>query len=522
MKSKKIYPVILSGGSGTRLWPMSRSAMPKQFLPLMSEKSMFVETLNRVSGNIEISSSKNSDLSSSAETKRILRAADHFHDPIIVGNKDHEHLIKQQLKQANIEAGAIILEPVAKNTAPAIALAAYHILNHEPDSIMLVMPSDHVIDNDENFYDAIELAYKECNRGKLVTFGIKPDYPETGYGYIESGTELNNRNKTHSYDLNRFVEKPALAHAENMLKQGNYYWNSGIFMFSALQYINELAENQPDMVVEVNQAYLHASHHENVIQPVTVYFEASPAESVDYAVMEHTNKAAVVEGLFKWSDAGSWLSLLENGDKDMYGNVTSGNVVMDTTSDCYIRSNKKLVSTIGLHDLIVVDTDDALLISHKNRTQDVKKVVDKLNLQNREETKQPATVNRPWGTYTSIDQGLQHQVKHITVEPGGVLSKQYHHHRSEHWIVVHGVAEVEVGDEELILAANESVYIPKGEVHRLKNNGKETLNLIEVQCGTYLGEDDIVRLEDNYGRVDTAIDVLASQNTAQEQRNVLS
>ncbi len=498
MKSKKIYPVILSGGSGTRLWPMSRSAMPKQFLPLMSEKSMFVETLNRV---------KNTD---------------DFNAPIIVGNKDHEHLIKQQLKEANIDAGAIILEPVAKNTAPAIALAAYHILSTEPDSIMLVMPSDHVIDNDEHFYDAIELAHNECNRGKMVTFGIKPDYPETGYGYIESGEELNNRNKTRAFNLKQFVEKPQLSVAEDMLAQGNFYWNSGIFMFSALQYINELAENQPDMVVEVNQAYLHASHHENVIHPVTVYFESLPAVSVDYAVMEHTNKASVVEGLFKWSDAGSWLSLLENGDKDMYGNVTSGNVVMDSTADCYIRSNKKLVSTIGLHDLIVVDTDDALLISHKNRSQDVKKVVDKLNLQNREETKQPATVNRPWGTYTSIDQGSQHQVKHITVEPGGVLSKQYHHHRSEHWIVVHGVAVVEVGEDELILGPNESVYIPKGEVHRLKNNGTETLNLIEVQCGNYLGEDDIVRLEDNYGRIDTTLNVLTSQNVAQEQRSLLS
>lgn len=492
MKSKRIYPVILSGGSGTRLWPMSRSAMPKQFLPLMSKQSMFVETINRV------------------------KDSDTFHKPIIVGNKDHEHLIKQQLNEAKMKAGAIILEPMAKNTAPAIALAAYHILNHEPDSIMLVMPSDHLIENNQDFYDAIELADHECNRGKLVTFGIKPNYPETGYGYIESGEELHSRNKTHAFNLNRFVEKPKQATAEDMLAQGNYYWNSGIFMFSALQYINELAHKQPDIVVEVNKAYLHANHEENVIEPEAEYFSASPADSVDYAVMEHTDKAAMVEGLFNWSDAGSWLSLWDNSEKDNANNVVSGDVMTDSTAGCYIRSGKRLISTIGVHDLVIVDTDDALLIANKKRSQDVKKVVNELKLQTREEAKQPATVNRPWGTYTSIDQGMQHQVKHITVEPGGVLSKQYHHHRSEHWIVVHGVAEVEVGDEQLLLGANESVYIPKGEVHRLTNNGKETLNLIEVQCGNYLGEDDIVRLEDNYGRVDESIDVLANQVSSQQ------
>lgn len=491
MRSKKIYPVILSGGSGSRLWPMSRSAMPKQFLPLLSEKSMFIETLERV-----------------ADT-------DLFHAPIIVGNDDHKHLIKNQLKDAGMEAQAIILEPVARNTAPAIALAAYHILNHEPDSIMLVMPSDHVIENDQNFYDAIDLANDECHRGKMVTFGIKPDYPETGYGYIKSGSELHTRNETRAFNLDRFVEKPKITVAENMLAQGNYYWNSGIFMFSALQYINELAENQPDMVVEVNKAYLHASHDGNVINPEADYFAASPAESVDYAVMEHTDKAAVVEGLFKWSDAGSWLSLWENGEKDRRNNVTTGDVMMDYTNDCYIRGGKRLITTIGLHDLVIVDTDDALLIANKKRSQDVKNIVNELNLNSREEAIQPATVNRPWGTYTSINQGSKHQVKQITVEPGGVLSKQYHHHRSEHWIVVHGVAEVEVGDEQLILGANESVYIPKGDVHRLTNNGKETLVLIEVQCGDYLGEDDIVRLEDNYGRVASTTDAVIHQATAQ-------
>lgn len=498
MKSKKIYPVILSGGSGSRLWPMSRSAMPKQFLPLMSEKSLFIETLNRVT---------NTDI---------------FNEPIIVGNKKHQHLIKNQLKEAGIEAGAIILEPVAKNTAPAIALAAYHILNHEPDSILLVMPSDHVIDNDQNFYDAIELAEKECHRGKMVTFGIKPDYPETGYGYIESGSELHSRNETRAFDLNSFVEKPKQTAAEEMLAKGNYYWNSGIFMFSALQYINELAKNEPDMVVEVNKAYLYGKRTDNVIEPETEYFEASPAESVDYAVMEHTDKAAVVEGLFKWSDAGSWLSLWDSSNKNNANNVISGDVMTDSTAECYIRGGKRLISTIGVHDLVIVDTDDALLIANKKRTQDVKNVVNNLNLSAREEATQPATVRRPWGTYTSIDQGMQHQVKHITVEPGGVLSKQYHHHRSEHWIVVHGVAEVEVGEEQLILGANESVYIPKGEVHRLTNNGKKTLNLIEVQCGAYLGEDDIVRLEDNYGRVDAAVDVLGNQGTVQTQTSLVS
>ncbi len=482
MKSKKIYPVILSGGSGTRLWPMSRSAMPKQFLPLMSEKSLFIETLIRVADK------------------------DMFHAPIIVGNAEHNYLIMNQLKEANIEAGAIILEPVAKNTAPAIALAAYHILNTEPDSIMLVMPSDHMSDNDHNFYDAIELANTACHRGNMVTFGIKPDYPETGYGYIEYGSELLAHNKIRAFNLNRFVEKPKQAAAEEMLAQGNYYWNSGIFMFSALQYINELAKKQPDMVVEVNKAYLYASHNNNVIKPEENYFNASPAESIDYAVMEHTNKGVVVEGLFKWFDAGSWLSLWDNNEKDKANNVVSGDVMTDSTTECYIRGGKRLISTINVHDLVIVDTDDALLIANKKRSQDVKTVVNNLNLNSREEANQPATVRRPWGTYTSIDQGLRHQVKHITVEPGGVLSKQYHHHRSEHWIVVHGVAEVEVGDKELMLDANESVYIPKGEVHRLTNNGKETLNLIEVQCGTYLGEDDIVRLEDNYGRVEQAAD----------------
>ncbi len=489
MKSKKIYPVILSGGSGTRLWPMSRSAKPKQFLPLMSENSMFVETLNRVTNS------------------------DEFHAPIIVGNEQHQHLIKSQLKQAGLEAGAIILEPVAKNTAPAIALAAYHILNQEPDSVMLVMPSDHVIDNDQTFYDAIELGLNACHKGRMVTFGIKPGYPETGYGYIKTGTEILNLNETHAFNLDRFVEKPKQSVAEDMLTKGNYLWNSGIFMFSALQYINELAANNPDMVVEVNKAYMHRRCVDNIIEPESESFDAVTADSVDYAVMEHTNKAAVVEGLFKWSDAGSWLSLWDTSHKDRHNNVVSGDVMTDSTTNCYIRGGKRLISTIGVYDLVVVDTDDALLITNKKRAQDVKSVVNNLNLNAREEAKQTATVNRPWGTYTSVDQGQQHQVKHITVEPGGVLSKQYHHHRSEHWIVVHGVAEVEVGDEQLILGVNESVYIPKGEIHRLTNNGKETLNLIEVQCGDYLGEDDIVRLEDNYGRVDQDVDTFINKQS---------
>ena len=481
MLAIKVHPVILSGGSGSRLWPLSRATMPKQFLPLFSDESMFVTTLNRVN------------------------EPDFFSKPIIVSNKDHRFLITEQLKQAELEANALILEPCAKNTAPAIALAAFHILEHASDSLMLVMPSDHVIRDVDKFHSAVEAAYEACQHGKLVTFGIEPTCPETGYGYIQSGNQLFEETHSNLFDLTRFVEKPNKETAEAMLQEGGYHWNSGIFLFSALQYLNELSETHPEMVYLAQQAYNHARRDDTIIEPYHEFFNQCESDSIDYAVMEHTDNAAVVKTDFYWSDAGSWLNVWQEQEKDEDNNVVLGDVITDDTQNCYIRSNKKLVTTVGVEDLIIVDTEDALLVADKSKSQDVKKIVEGLDEQARPESKLAHTVNRPWGTYKSIDQGTRHQVKHITVEPGSSLSLQYHHHRSEHWIVVEGVAEVQVGDQHLLVGTNESVYIEKEEVHRLTNNGDKTLHLIEVQCGNYLGEDDIVRLEDNYGRVNNKV-----------------
>jgi mannose-1-phosphate guanylyltransferase/mannose-6-phosphate isomerase len=470
----KIVPVILSGGSGSRLWPLSRKALPKQLLALTGAQTMIQETAARVQG-------------------------ESFAAPLVISNQEHRFLIAEQLRAAGLAHAGIILEPVGRNTAPAAAIAALKVAEVDADALILLLPSDHVVGDRAAFHAAVQVAAKAAEGGALVTFGIRPAGPETGYGYIKSAAPLTGAPGALAID--RFVEKPDRATAEGYVASGDYFWNSGMFLFRAGVLLGELARLQPRMLDACRDALGHAHRDMDFIRLGEPAFVACPSDSLDYAVMEHARKAAVVPVEMGWNDVGSWQSLWDIADRDGGGNAIKGDVVTEKSKNSYIRSEGPLVAVVGVEDLVVVATKDAVLVSHKGASQDVKKIVDQLDAAGRDKHVLHAVVHRPWGTYESIDSGANFQVKHIMVKPGAKLSLQMHHHRAEHWIVVDGTALVTCDDRQFVLKANESTYIPLGAKHRLENPGKVPLDLIEVQSGAYLGEDDIVRFEDTYGRV---------------------
>ncbi|MFC0153567.1 mannose-1-phosphate guanylyltransferase/mannose-6-phosphate isomerase [Xanthomonas dyei] len=463
-----VLPIILSGGSGTRLWPLSRESYPKQFLPLVGDKSMLQATWLRsapVAG----------------------------HAPIVVANEEHRFMAAEQLQQLGVKPSAILLEPKGRNTAPAIAVAALEAMRNGADPLLLVLPSDHVIQNEAAFQAAVTAAAAAAEQGKLVTFGIKPTAPETGYGYIKAGSG------TGATAVERFVEKPDLATAQGYLASGEYYWNSGMFLFRASRYLEELRKFHPAIADACQKAWENGKRDADFTRLDKDAFAASPSDSIDYAVMEKTADAVVVPLDAGWNDVGSWSSLLDVSEQDAHGNAHHGDVIQVDCRNTYAYGSR-LIAMVGLEDVVVVETPDAVLVGHRDRIQEVKDVVGRIKADGRSEATWHRKVYRPWGAYDSIDMGQRHQVKRITVKPGAVLSLQMHHHRAEHWIVVSGTAEVTRGDEVLLLTENQSTYIPLGVTHRLRNPGKLPLELIEVQSGSYLGEDDIVRFEDTYGR----------------------
>ena len=468
-----LHPVILSGGSGSRLWPLSRQNQPKQFLDLLGTGSLYQETVRRA--------------------RRLPDTA----PPVTVCSEGHRFMVGEQLHEIDQASGGILLEPVARNTAPAIALAAAHVLRTDKQGIMLVMPADHLIQDEQAYREAMESSIALAEAGWLVTFGIRPDAPATGFGYIQSGEAISEQ----AFKVRSFVEKPDVARAQAYLASGDYAWNSGMFAFRADRYLEELAKYQPAIHEAVLKAYATAQADLDFIRVDETAFAASPDDSIDYAVMEHTDRAAVVPVSCGWSDIGSWSSLWAVAEQDADGNYYEGDVITTDTKGSLVKaSDRRIVATVGVEDLIIVDTPDATLVARKDRVQDVKLIVEQLKAAGRQEHLFHRKVYRPWGNYDSIDMGERFQVKRIVVKPGAALSLQKHHKRAEHWIVVSGVAEVTCDDKVFELRENESTYIPLGSVHRLRNRGEEPVELIEVQSGHYLGEDDIVRLEDVYGR----------------------
>lgn len=468
-----ITPVILAGGSGTRLWPLSRKMYPKQFLPLSSELSMLQETIARLAG-IKTS------------------------DPQVICNEEHRFLVAEQMRKTGLKT-KILLEPVGRNTAPAIALSALELKESGQGSmVMLVLAADHIIENVSAFHCAINTALPQAEVGKLVTFGIVPTEPATGYGYIRGAS---NPNADPVMSVSAFVEKPDLDTAASYLDSGDYFWNSGMFMFRADRYLEELATHRPDMLSACERAMKGISYDLDFIRVDHSAFAACPEDSIDYAVMEKTDQAVVVPMDAGWSDVGSWSALWDVKEKDENNNVVQGDVMLKGTTNSFVYGHERLVAALGVDDLVIVDTKDALLVAAKDKVQDVKTIVEGIKEQHRTEHVQHREVYRPWGKYDSIDHGPRYQVKRITVNPNGKLSLQKHHHRAEHWIVVKGTAEVRCGDKTLLLSENQSTYIPLGEVHQLHNPGKMPLEIIEVQSGSYLAEDDIVRFEDEYGRI---------------------
>ncbi|MDQ3206168.1 MAG: mannose-1-phosphate guanylyltransferase/mannose-6-phosphate isomerase [Pseudomonadota bacterium] len=473
-----LHPVILSGGSGTRLWPLSRQNQPKQFLALIGSRSLFQETVLRAC------------------------ALPGAQLPVTVCSEDHRFTVGEQMRAIGVDSGGILLEPVARNTAPAIALAALHALRSDDSALLLVMPADHLIEDEAAFRSAVEIARVHAERDWLVAFGINPDYAETGYGYIRRGQSLAGAGDTGSgYRIERFIEKPDLATAQCYVAQGGYAWNSGMFLFSARRFLEELGLHAPEILRRVEESYAGARQDLDFIRIDPGPFEACPSTSIDYAVMEKTSRAAVVPVSCGWSDIGSWSSLWSVAERDGQGNRVEGDVIsVDTTGSLIRASERRLIATIGVDDLVIIDTPDATLVARKDRVQEVKTIVDRLKSAGRTEHLVHRKVYRPWGSYDSIGVGARFQVKKIVVNPGAALSLQQHRHRAEHWIVVSGVAEVTCDERVFDLRENESTYIPLGSVHRLRNCGDVPVELIEVQSGNYLGEDDIVRLEDVYGR----------------------
>lgn len=467
-----ILPVIMAGGSGSRLWPFSRQLFPKQFLTLSGENSMLQATALRLSG-IE------------------------HEAPVVICGEEHRFSVAEQFRVSNIENSGIILEPAGRNTAPAIALAAFNAIKNGDDPLLLVLAADHVIKDEAAFCSSVEKAAVHASTGKLVTFGIVPTAPETGYGYIKRGQV----EAETGFAVSDFVEKPDLATAEQYLASGDFYWNSGMFLFKASSYLNELKAHRPDIYSACESSMADTLPDQDFIRVNKEAFEKCPDDSVDYAVMEKTSQAVVVPMDCGWSDVGSWSALWDIEEKTAEGNVFKGDVLNVNTSNSYVNAQEKLVAVVGLDDVVVVETKDAILVSKKSDVQEVKQIVNQLKAEDRPEFKLHREVYRPWGKYDSVDNGERFQVKRITVKPGAKLSVQMHHHRAEHWIVVSGTAMVKNGDNEILLTENQSTYIPIGVVHALENPGKVDLELIEVQSGSYLGEDDIVRFEDRYGRV---------------------
>jgi mannose-1-phosphate guanylyltransferase len=466
-------PVIMAGGSGTRLWPLSRQLNPKQFLPLVDpDLTMLQATIQRLDG---------------------LEHA----TPRLICNENHRFLAAEQLRQLGLEEANIILEPVGRNTAPAIALAALQALSEQTDPIMLVLAADHLIQDVNAFHQSIAKALVLAESGKLVTFAITPTHPETGYGYLQMGAPVGEG----GFEVSRFVEKPDLATAQDYLAQGSYFWNSGMFMFRASRYIQELERFQPKIVSVCREALAKGAQDMHFTRVDSAIFSSSPDDSIDYAVMEKTSDAVMVPLNAGWSDIGSWSAIWDSGEKNEQGNLFKGDVLSENTSDSYVHATHRLVTTVGVENLIIVETKDAVLVAHKDHVQDVKKIVDQLKGCKRQEHTSHREVYRPWGVYDSIDNGERYQVKRITVKPGEKLSVQMHHHRAEHWIVVSGTARVTNGEKTYLVTENQSTYIPIGQIHALENPGMIPLELIEVQSGSYLGEDDIVRFEDIYGRV---------------------
>jgi mannose-1-phosphate guanylyltransferase/mannose-6-phosphate isomerase len=472
--TSKLHPVVLCGGAGSRLWPMSRQLLPKQFLPLVSERTMLQETVERLRGLAGVA------------------------PPTVVSNSEHRFLVAEQLRAIGAPPRAQILEPVGRNTAPAVAVAALALERADPDALMLVLPADHLIRDVETFHLAIGRAVEAARGGFLVTFGIRPDHAATGYGYIEGGEPLAGHASV--FRVARFVEKPDAATARRFLERGTFAWNSGMFVLGARRYLEELERHAPAMLAACRAAWAQAAIDLDFVRLDEAAFKACPADSIDYAVMEKTDAAAVVPVDIGWSDVGSWATLWEVGEKDASGNVLRGDVHVQGAENCYVRAEKRMVSVLGLADAVVVETDDAVLVASKEEAQKVKDIVGRLDAANRTEHVSHRRVYRPWGYYESIDAGDRFQVKRLMVKPGAALSLQMHHHRAEHWVVVSGTAKVTRGDEVRLVAENESTYIPIGTKHRLENPGKVPLHLIEVQSGGYLGEDDIVRFEDVYKR----------------------
>lgn len=465
-----MIPVILSGGSGTRLWPLSRAQYPKQFLPLMGENSLLQDTVLRV-----------------ADVPGVKA-------PVVISNEDHRFMVAEQLRAINCLPAQILLEPVARNTAPAVALAA---LSSAPDDILLVLPADHVIANTAAFHGALTSAADQARAGKLVTFGIVPDRAETGYGYIRA---LARAEASSVIPVEEFVEKPDSDTAQTYLNSGDYYWNSGMFAFQSGAYLQELNRWRPDILAACTRALADLTQDLDFSRVNKEAFAACPAESIDYAVMEHTDNAVVIPLQAGWDDVGSWSALWELGNRDEHGNAVHGDILVDNTRNSYLHAQSRLLATVGVDDLIVVETDDAVLVANRHQVQDVKSIVTQLNTLARSEANSHRKVYRPWGYYDSIAANDGYQVKRIQVNPGARLSVQKHRHRAEHWVVVRGTALVTRGEEQLTLAVNESTYIPVGMVHCLENPGDQPLEIIEVQTGAYLGEDDIIRLDDRYGR----------------------
>ena len=470
----KLYPVILSGGSGSRLWPLSREHYPKPLLPLVSDNTLLQETACRLDDIPDLG------------------------DAVYVCNEEHRFLLAEQVAQLGKTPATIILEPEGRNTAPALTLAALYLVKQDPDAMMVVMPADHVMTEPKQFVAAVEQGSENAEQGALVTFGIVPESPETGYGYIKRDAQIGS---SAAYTVARFVEKPDQQTAEQYVSEGDYYWNSGIFLMRADRWLDEISQHRPDILKICREAMNKGGQDSDFLRVNKQLFHSCPSDSIDYAVMEKTDRAVVVPLSAGWSDIGAWSALWNVCPKDADGNVIQGDVIVEDTRNAFLVAQHRCLATVGLDNVVVVETADAVLVASKDKAQDVKAIVDRLKDSGRDESKMHRQVYRPWGSYEGIDAGSRFQVKRLSVKPGAQLSLQMHHHRAEHWVVVKGTALVSCGDQVFTLHENESTYIPIGEKHRLENPGNIPLEVIEIQSGSYLGEDDIVRFEDVYDRV---------------------